>query len=172
MDTGNKDYRGLKEMGFCLVYLMELGGIYFLSIYSYDGIFDIGVFGVIALITAIINFFLWKSFRKNEWMVWFPILQLLLVLILPTVFWISKPEYTFSKAKTIIEMKKDFLKGYELVDEKIENEVMLDSPNILIRRAYLMKAKNGNGLETFIYFDPVRKTYKFIEKTTTKPIMF
>lgn len=172
MAEGEKDFKRLKELGLCLIYLIELGLIYILSKVLYGEVFDVSVFSVIALITAVFNFFLWDRFRKNEWMMWFPVLQLILLLIIPTVFWISKPEYTFKQVKPIIEEKQGFLGEYKILDMEPENTVMLDSPNILIRKAYLLKAKNENGIDAYIYFDPIRGTFKFIEKTISKPIMF
>jgi hypothetical protein len=79
------------------------------------------------------------------------------------LFWLYKPHYTFLQAKSEVIRHAEFLNGFKVQDKRYVNLRMLNSPNLFIRSAYLLKVSNENGTEKYIIFDPISGKYKFFD---------
>jgi hypothetical protein len=91
------------------------------------------------------------------------VLQIVLVSMLPVVFGLFRPEYTFFRAKTLIAQQTEYLNGFIVGDKRYNNITMSNSPNFFVRKAYLLSVTKDNGVISYIVFDPISGNYRYLE---------
>ena len=129
----------------------------------YNGVINTTIYVVIIVTVIDFNIYLWTKIKQRGWVNRFVIIQILLLIAFPMLFWLYKPHYTFLQAKSEVIRHAEFLNGFKVQDKRYVNLRMLNSPNLFIRSAYLLKVSNENGTEKYIIFDPISGKYKFFE---------
>jgi hypothetical protein len=129
----------------------------------YNGVINVDIYVVIIIPVIFFNIYLWEKAKQRGWLVRLIALQVILLFIFPTIFWLFKPHYTFLQAKNEVTQKTEFLNGYKVQDKRYVNIKMYNSPNFFVKFAYFIEVLNENGVKDHIIFDSISGKYKFFD---------
>jgi len=114
---------------------------------------------IISCLTLIL--FSFKHYNNKNHIIRLVICNLLVLIIVPILFFYNKPKYTYIEAKNIIYKTECKSKEVKFIDGKV-NVIMTNSPNIFIDKAYVIKTKVNSNIIEYI-FDPINGSYSKIK---------
>ena len=141
----------------------EVVAISLIAHFVYNGVIDLSFY--FAIVTPVIatSIYMWKKVNTKDGVSRSIVVQIVLVFMLPVVFGLFRPEYTFFQAKTLVAQQIEYLNGFMVGDKHYNNITMSNSPNFFVRKAYLISISKDNGIESYIVFDPISGNYRFLE---------
>lgn len=142
---------------------IELAVILVVTHKVYNGVIYVNIYIVIIISLIFLNLYIWKHANQKGWLSGLIALQIIMLIALPIIFWLFKPQYTFTQAKNEVTQNKEFLKDFKVQDKRYANIRMYNSPNLFVKYAYFIDIKNDQGVEKYIIFNPFSGEYEFFD---------
>lgn len=142
---------------------IELTVILLITFKVYNGVINVGIYIMIIIPVIFFNVYFWNKAKLRGWLVRLIALQIILIIVLPIIYLLFRPRYTFYQAKTEVAQKTEFLNDYKVLDKRYVNIRMYNSSNFLVRYAYFIEVLNEKGVRDYIIFDPISGEYEFFD---------
>lgn len=136
-----------------LMYVLEFLTINLVNFYIFNSVIDLFLFNIIISLEFFIIFHKKNSSFRNPLF----IMNIIMLICIPIVFFFSKPNFTYNEAKQYI-INNEANKKLEFLDKRGFNISTINSPKFLVRRAYMLFPKENSETKVYI-FDPINGNY-------------
>lgn len=132
--------------------------IYILAI-TYHGAMDNGIFTVLFCSAVFCGITWYREKSKNT----ATFIYIIVILVgLPIILYLFKPQYTYKEAQNIIYEANKEKQNFFITNEKRVNMLMENDRNFFINKCYIVKVnKNGEMIDYF--FDPIDGCFEVIQ---------